>query len=179
VRLVYCLGYGEPEVLTGTPKPAGETWQYWDLFGDCVGHGKQPRKGNSTWQERIRWKVETLERLRDRGIWLLDASVHGIYAPSDSRRPSDSDGPSAALRKRVPSNVVAMLHRDWWRNYGRERLAESPSAPVWAIGGPVRDALQRAGHPANGWVYQPNAQVSNEARGSRMRELLTAISSLS
>jgi len=45
VRLVYCLGYGENELLDGGLVPGnGGTWQYWDLFGRLTNRGKQPRK---------------------------------------------------------------------------------------------------------------------------------------
>ncbi len=50
VRLVYCLGYGESEILSAYPNPKNDigTWQYWDIFGRLCGRGKQPRKKETT-----------------------------------------------------------------------------------------------------------------------------------
>ena len=82
VRLVYCLGYGESDACSSPPRPNGGTWQYWDLFGQVArGLGElQPRRTVSSAAARIAWKVETLDILRRRGIWLVDASVMALYA---------------------------------------------------------------------------------------------------
>src|SRR5581483_9129742 len=92
---------------------------------------------------RLRWKVETLIRLRERGVWLLDASLHAIYAPGGHR-----PGPK----------TVRALHESWWRGYGRGVVESCPGARVWAIGRGVFNALQPLGVPLQGWTYQPNAR---------------------
>ncbi|MEM1368174.1 MAG: hypothetical protein AAGG02_09160 [Cyanobacteria bacterium P01_H01_bin.15] len=45
VRIIYCLGYGEPELLSGKPKRRNTgTRQFWDLFGRLAATGQAPRK---------------------------------------------------------------------------------------------------------------------------------------
>lgn len=83
VALVYCLGYGENQLLT-KPQQHREsvgkvTWQFWDIFGRLTHRGKQPRVGHGTPEKRVKWKIDTLSQLKSCGVWLLDASVHAIY----------------------------------------------------------------------------------------------------
>lgn len=142
VRLIYCLGYGEPTLLSGVPTvPNRGTPQYWRRFGQLAGTNDRRVEARSP-EERLRWKVDTLLRLREHGIWLLDASLHGIYSPGGSR-------PSAS--------TVRALHRAWWQEYGRWVVDSCPGARLWAIGRGVDRALQPLDVPLAGWVYQPNA----------------------
>lgn len=86
VRLIYCLGYGEDELLTRRPTRSNAgTPQFWNIFGRLAGTGRQPRKGVTPLGQRLDWKVGTLSALRERGVWLVDASLHGIYAPGGQR----------------------------------------------------------------------------------------------
>lgn len=81
VKLVYCLAYGERELLRsrGGEFRSSGTIQYWDLFGKLTGRKKQPRRSESSMRARLEWKIGTLKELRNRGIWLLDSSLHAIY----------------------------------------------------------------------------------------------------
>ena len=93
VRLVYCLGYGETEYIghpiaknTGTP-------QFWKIFASCAGETEfSPylKSRNRRFEDRIRAKVTLLEKLRRMGVWLLDASIVGLYRSGGSK-PNSSD----------------------------------------------------------------------------------------
>lgn len=97
VRFVYCLGYGENDLLNGElskPRNSG-TPQYWQLFWSCLNrvetistfdHILVSRNRNTA--ERIRRKFELLRKLMDRGIWLLDASPIGLYRPGATNKPN-------------------------------------------------------------------------------------------
>ncbi|MEO0947142.1 MAG: hypothetical protein AAFY11_03180 [Cyanobacteria bacterium J06641_5] len=142
-RIIYCLGYGEPELLAGSPsrRNAG-TRQFWDLFGRLAGTGLQPRKGDGhNLAQRLQWKISTLQRLQKLGIWVLDASVHAIYAPGGQR---------------LPDRLKLALHRHWWEDYGSFLLAEQ-AAEIWIIGKTVADTFARLGVSFAGWIYQPGA----------------------
>lgn len=159
-RIVYCLGYGEPELLSGSPerRNAG-TRQFWDLFGRLAGTGQQPRKGDGhTLAQRLQWKVTTLRQLQQAGIWVLDASAHAIYAPGGQR---------------LPDRVSTALHRQWWQDYGRPLLAESGAMP-WIIGKTVADTFARLGVPMAGWIYQPGAGRSSKTNLDRGWDALLA-----
>ncbi|GEJ56609.1 hypothetical protein AMYX_13500 [Anaeromyxobacter diazotrophicus] len=92
MRLVYCLGYGEPELCFAPPKRNAGTRQYWDIFG-ALAYGSvdavQPRRSRARnrdgLRDRIHWKIDTLARLQERGIWLLDVSPVALYAPGGGR----------------------------------------------------------------------------------------------
>jgi hypothetical protein len=86
-RLVYCLGYGENEICLPPARSNAGTIQYWDFFGQLAGGtgNAQPRKSASRLEDRLRWKIDTLHRLKERGIYLVDASVVALYAPGGRR----------------------------------------------------------------------------------------------
>jgi hypothetical protein len=120
VRLVYCLGYGEDWLLNRAPtRRNGGTPQYWNIFGRLAGTGRQPTRAASTDQGRLAWKVATLRELKSRGVWLLDASLHGIYAPGADR---------------VPPGLTAELHALWWRHYGAWLIEQCAGAHTCVIG---------------------------------------------
>lgn len=86
VRFIYCLGYGENELLTreinrntrGTPL-------FWKIFSNCVAEEETKVLKMGTWkktrknlEERLRNKVNVLRKMQERGMWLLDASIVGL-----------------------------------------------------------------------------------------------------
>ena len=162
VRLVYCLGYGETWLLTSKPSQAnGGTWQFWNIFGRVVGTGRQPT-GTASHGARLTWKLETLRRMRERGVWLLDSSLHGVYAPGATR---------------IPPNLTVTLHRIWWEHYGRWLFAQCEGAHRCIIGKGTAGHLQSVGVPWDNWIYQPQAgrSVSGPELDHGWPELLQAI----
>ena len=85
-RLVYCLGYGESELCRPKPQSNPGTIQFWDLFGAIASgferslDGRCPRRAEATIAERLEWKRRVLGVLAQKGVWLEDASVVGLYA---------------------------------------------------------------------------------------------------
>jgi hypothetical protein len=143
VRLVYCLGYGESDLPSPRPVNAnGGTPQFWKIFGRLAETGTPASRARVDRSTRVRWKVSTLRKLQRRGVWLLDASLHAIYAPGGHR---------------LPYNAKRQLHRLWWRHYGEELVRSLPGARVWAIGKSVVDGLRSIGVPLDDWIYQPQA----------------------
>jgi hypothetical protein len=162
VRLVYCLGYGETWLLNAKPQLANSgTWQFWNLFGRIAGTGRQPTQtaGRSA---RLAWKLATLRRLQERGVWLLDSSLHGIYAPG---------------AKRVPLALTVALHRLWWEHYGSWLFEQFPGTHRCIIGKTTADRLTGIGCPWDNWIYQPQAErnVSKEQFEHGWTELLKAV----
>jgi hypothetical protein len=88
VRFVYCLGYGEDELLTGTRtlrRNAG-TPQFWKIFSSCVsnnvddlGFNRVLKKDTPSTIHRLQNKVNVLRQMKEMGMWLLDASIVGLY----------------------------------------------------------------------------------------------------
>ena len=88
VRFVYCLGNGENEVLNlNIPKNTG-TPEFWKIFYSCCNKinsredCKPILKSKTKLDIRIKSKIKLLNSLKDRGIWLLDASIIGLYLPN-------------------------------------------------------------------------------------------------
>lgn len=147
VGLVYCLGYGEKNLLLDRHKNFRNrgTWQFWDLFGRIAGTGNQPRSSAGTSLiTRLEWKIGTLNRLKQLGVWLLDASAHAIYIGDRLRRSPD---------------CCQALHRQWWEHYGRHVVAECGDPVVWVIGSSAHSHLVGLdGFKCQGFIYQPNAR---------------------
>ena len=148
VRLVYCLAYGESELLVPQTPPISNTGTplYWDIFGRVAFRCPQPRRDDGgNFDDRMRWKVDTLRELYRMGIWLLDGSVHAIFRREQGR---------------LPPEIQQELHKQWWEGYGRYLLSTCESPKVWVIGKKVYDCLSELNFEdwaCCGWVYQPNA----------------------
>jgi hypothetical protein len=165
VRLVYCLGYGATWLLTGTPLGRNSgTWQFWNIFGRLAGTGRLPTTLAASRQARLRWQVDTLCRLRDRGVWLLDSSLHGVYAPGGER---------------VSPELTQTLHALWWRHYGSWVFEQHPDAHRCVIGNVTAKRLSSIGVPWDTWIYQPQAEraVSREQMEHGWPELLHVVGS--
>jgi hypothetical protein len=144
VRLVYCLGYGETSLLNARPlRSNAGTPQFWNIFGRIAGTGRQPTRAAASAETRLVWKVETLERMRNRGIWLLDSSLHGIYAPGATR---------------IPADLTLNLHRIWWEHYGSWLFDQCPGAYRCVIGKVTATRLATLDVPWDSWIYQPQAE---------------------
>jgi len=164
VRFVYCLGYGESGIVdfpdrlsfanTGTP-------HYWSMFGRLAGMSPLPTSSrDKQLSARINWKIDTLIKLRERGVWLLDASVHAIYCPGGIRR-SDA--------------TCEVLHQSWWTHYGSPLLEWLSPRRVFVIGKGLAAILQRLGVDATGWIYQPHVKISPRLHEKQMEILLSSL----
>jgi len=161
VRLVYCLGYGEPDYVGRSVAPNSGTWQYWKIFSSCVTPPSNEsfapllKTRNRTYASRIKAKVALLERLRSRGVWLVDASILALYRPGGAR-----------TGRRVCEHVLACC----WDNYIGHVLQECRPRSIIVIGHNVAraltgrlDEITRGHHTV---VSQPQAHVrSEEGRG--------------
>lgn len=157
VRFVYCLGYGENGLLkmvrtdrknTGTP-------QYWEIFSSCVA-GNERNLGFSSVLKtetpsllsRLRNKVDVLRKMSARGIWLLDASIVGLYG-------SGKKNPAMAER------IIEIC----WKNYIANTILESNPRHTIVIGKGVGRILslklQRADVPFT-VIPQPQARGTSE-----------------
>lgn len=151
VRLVYCLGYGESEIVDRAVDRNPGTWQFWKLFAACVGDGQGARvlKGlEPDKDQRIRAKIGLLEELKARGVWLLDTSPVALYRPGGTK----------------PGQVREAV-RAAWHEYAEAIVREVAPRAVMVIGKMVHDAVgERVKTAVPGtafdWMYQPNAHVS-------------------
>lgn len=86
VRFVYCLAHGEKELTPeGVPKSRNPA-QFWKLLLSCV-KPVSTRKDfapvlstKTSASERLNNKISLLLELKKSGIWLVDASIAGLYS---------------------------------------------------------------------------------------------------
>jgi hypothetical protein len=85
VRFVYCLGYGENELLDKPLSPNSGTWQFWKIFYSCINLVQSNEdfapmlKAKTKLRERINYKIELVEDMKAQGIWLVDASHAALF----------------------------------------------------------------------------------------------------
>lgn len=90
VKLVYCLGYGERQ-LVNLDRNSG-TWPFWRIFTSCVNQnpfeefGKVEIGKTPNFNQRLYNKISLLEKLKENGVWLLDASIVALYKNNDSKQ---------------------------------------------------------------------------------------------
>lgn len=170
VRLVYCLGYGESELLPKAVQKNKGTPQFWKLLAACVGDPEDAKvlKGvERDLEKRVNAKIALLADLRARGVWLLDASPVALYVPGG----------------RKPRLLPQALRIAWEEYSGAIVRAVAPRA-VMVIGKMVHNVLgehiEKAiapGVPVD-WMYQPQARRSaaEHAAGiARLRRMVAAI----
>jgi hypothetical protein len=83
-RFVYCLGYGEKDLVKPALSQNNGTPQFWKLFHDTVyepdsTYTRVMKKGERDGQKRVQNKLDLLEKMQSAGIWLIDASVTALY----------------------------------------------------------------------------------------------------
>jgi len=90
VRLVYCLGYGEQDLAPSIADNPG-TWQYWKIFAACASSGRDIdfsnvlKKGRINSRDRIINKLLLLEKLKSKGIWLVDCCIISLAGNVERR----------------------------------------------------------------------------------------------
>lgn len=129
---VYCLGYGENEALTGQANDTDNkgTSQFWTLFAACargvehVAATKSNKTVVSTFaadllkggdlpvEQRLEAKLEVLENLRRRGVWLLDASIFGWYISQPQQYSRSSISNEVHRRPKTRPPKVSTLLND-------------------------------------------------------------------
>ena len=167
-RLIYCLGYGEDEILTtslGYRKNPG-TLQFWDIFGALaqldIDHplAKQPRRRESTFDERIKWKVDTLERLKDMGIWLIDACPIGLATNGTNKEKIE---------------IVVDEFRWLFSNLVLPQINNDSIERSWIIGKGVDDNIRGLAPALEGFIHQPQSRGSTDYRAEHVNRLVKNI----
>jgi hypothetical protein len=156
VRLVYCLGYGENGLLDQPiilPRNYG-TPQFWKIFYSCVNpiqtnEDFTPILGRTPLPERIWNKLNLLRRLKEAGVWLVDASLAALYLPGRS--------------KPAPILIETCL-RTSWDAYISQVVRDASPLHIICIGKGVAryldDRLSNLGVPLT-IVRQPNARLTS------------------
>lgn len=130
VKLVYCLGYGEHELTKLLPHRG--TPDFWKIFVSCISQNFRSESGKilvsqtTNFQQRIRNKISVLEKLKEKGIWLVDASIVALY--NDAKKPEP----------RIMEEVIKIS----WKHYVSKVIQESNPKKIIVIGKGVHKILE-------------------------------------
>ena len=134
VRFVYCLGYGEDKLLMrvrADRKNAG-TPQYWKIFSSCVAENENDlgfqrvlKTQTQSFIRRLHNKVSVLRKMRERGIWLLDASIVGLYG-------------SGTKNRKITERIIEIC----WKNHVKDVILETDPKHIIVIGKGVGKVLR-------------------------------------
>ena len=157
VRFVYCLGYGEDKILTRrrTDRKNTGTPQYWKIFSSCVaedeenlGFNRVLKTGTPSLLLRLRNKVDVLRKMKERGIWLVDASIVGLYG-------------SGRKNKMITEKIIEIC----WKNQIADIILEVTPKHIIIIGKGVGDILSSRLRKVNipfTVISQPQARGSSQ-----------------
>ena len=128
VRFVYCLGYGENSLLHKWLKSNQGTWQFWKIFSYCVeiNESNVSKTSNPYFGSRLLSKVKILKLMMDRGIWLLDTSIVGLYKSGIKSYPE----------------LLNRIILTSWRDYVQKIVEESNPKHVIVVGKAVELAVK-------------------------------------
>jgi hypothetical protein len=154
VRFVYCIGYSESGLFANTPldpnfKNPG-TWQYWKIFCACASESSKINynpvlKGSTkNFTARINNKIALLEKLKVKGIWLVDSSIVGINKLLGDQR----------------QEIITTS----WNNYVKQLITKSKPKFVVCIGKTVWDVLKRNINKMSipcDYIHQPQAHLTS------------------
>ncbi len=129
VRFVYCLGYGENSLLSRRLVSNKGTYQFWKIFCNCVGEdeARVQKVTNSFFQNRLGSKIDVLRKMQQRGVWLLDASIVGLYR--------------SAIKEDL--RLMSDILRTSWKSYVEKVLLDSAPKHVVVIGSAVEKAIKQ------------------------------------
>ena len=157
VRFVYCLGYGENKLLTRrrTDRKNTGTPQYWKIFSSCVaeneknlGFSKVLKTGTPSLLLRLYNKVNILRKMKKKGIWLLDASIVGLYG-------------SGTKKKMITERIIEIC----WKNHMADIILEASPKHIIVIGkgvgGILRSKLRKLDIPFT-VIHQPQARGTSQ-----------------
>jgi len=156
-RFVYCLAYGEKSLKQGdaSTKRDDGTPQFWKLLYACnnpgvtgLGDFYPVRKTNTPDEERIQVKIDLLNDLKRKGVWLVDTSIVALY-PKDSRT----------------SGLVEKVVKASWDAFTRDVVCACKPEQVICIGKGLEHAIGEDLKKLVSKVtviYQPNARLRSE-----------------
>jgi len=156
VKLVYCLGYGEKDIVN-VPTNRG-TPQFWKIFVSCLNQnfnseGKKILLSQTPeFLQRIRNKISVLEQLKEKGVWLVDASIVALY--NDTRKP-DSD-------------MMERIIKISWKRYVSKVIQDANPEKIIVIGKGVHKILERELRQTNIPIH-----VQSQPQGIRTKAGIT------
>jgi len=159
VNFFYCLAYGERRIVNSE---YGGSPQFWKLFNVLDGNNYSVlKKDNKQYEHRINHKKLLLQSLKEKGVWLLDASIIGIYANRDK---PEKNSYKAILKTSFSGFCIKIIEDLQPQN-------------IVIIGKSVYDVVSNdisTNHPgiSTKWIYQPNYRGHGSKKQDKINDVL-------
>lgn len=167
VRFVYCPAYGENEFVHNPYSESKNlgTPQFWKIFFSCCNqissHGDFAPilKNGTSFEQRIFAKRGLLAEMKRRGIWLVDASIVGLYSP---------------LLKKPARKVIEHVIQACWKLYIGKLVRDLAPEHIVVIGKGVSGILGDRLSPEEVGcqttvIAQPQAHISSDEQLAQFR----------
>ena len=150
-KFVYCLAYGEKNLTKNSLHPKRDgTPQFWKIFFSCVNDIKnngcfRPIQSSTNFNERIKNKINILNKMKDLGIWLVDTSIVALY----------DNG-------KKPKNMPEIIAKSW-EGYTKNIILDAKPNHTIVIGRGVAQTIEKSLKQNNlryTVIAQPNAHLS-------------------
>jgi len=150
-KFVYCLAYGEKNLTKNSLHPKRDgTPQFWKIFFSCVNDIKnngcfRPIQSSTNFNERIKNKINILNKMKDLGIWLVDTSIVALY----------DNG-------KKPKNMPEIITKSW-EGYTKNIILDAKPNHIIVIGKGVAQTIEKSLIQNNlnyTVIAQPNAHLS-------------------
>jgi len=150
VRFVYNLSYGQKNTLKEILKNNSGTWQYWKLFMEISGKDFRVLNNKDDFN-KLNQKIQLLNYLKEKGVWLLDCSIVGLY----------DNG------KKPPQSTMEQILKTSYRGFCEPVILKEKPKNILVIGKSVfsllAEDLIRLKMNID-WIHQPNARLNNANR---------------
>ncbi|MCH7757320.1 MAG: hypothetical protein IIA19_02425 [Thaumarchaeota archaeon] len=129
VKLVYCLGYGEKSLVNVQENSC--TSQFWKIFTSCIHqnfHSEFKKilvTKTKNQNQRLQNKISLLEKMKEKGIWLVDASIVAINETSK-------------LSPKIKDEILKIS----WKQYISKVITDSHPEKIIVIGVNVSKILK-------------------------------------
>ena len=160
-KFVYCLGYGERDLTKSQLHPRRDgTPQFWKIFYSCNNRVSTlqdfvPILGKTPHPLRVKNKINLLQDLKAKGVWLVDTSIAALYR----------DG------KKLP-RMFETLEKSWG-TYTRDVVRSANPDHVICIGKGVATVVEKdlKKYFPNRYtvISQPNAFLPSEEHMANYR----------
>lgn len=162
VKLVYCLGYGENELLSRKMQANHGTRQFWEISYSSLHRVEHTsdfsnihKTKTRSLSERIQNKLSILQELKEQGIWLLDASLAALYP-----------------KPKVRGMYESCIAKSW--PYLFDLISEAHPEKLVVIGKGVRNRLESRIATLGvswDWIHQPQARLKSEQHMENFQRL--------
>lgn len=152
-KFVYCLGYGEKNLTQDTLHPKRDgTPQFWKIFYSCINNIEnnecfKPIQSSTPFEDRLKNKVNILQKMKEQGIWLVDTSIVALYKNG-----------------KKPKNMPDIINKSW-NSYTKKVILEASPENIIVIGKGVARTIESS-LKSNNLQYtviaQPNAHLSSD-----------------